>query len=133
MSWRTGSRTERRRRSRSWRARAPALRRARSRRSRQTGEGGIGVGRIEEAKLQRHAVRPYDDRELANSDTKKATPVSGGRYHFRLQASLSGLDERDRQKRSPNLQSTESDLSAVPPSVEGVIDRLGTPRVVYEA
>ena len=62
-------------------------------------ELGVKVfGRIEEAKLQRHAVRPYDDRELADSDTKKATPVSGGRYHFRLQASLSGLDEGDRTK-----------------------------------
>jgi len=30
------------------------------------------------------------------------------------------------------LQSAGSDLSAVPPSVEGVIDRLGTPRDVYE-
>jgi hypothetical protein len=64
---------------------------------------------------------------------KKATPVSGGRRRFRLQASLSGLGSEDRQKAISDSQSAESELSAVPPSVEGVIDRLGTLRVVYEA
>src|SRR6266566_7036620 len=69
-----------------------------------------------------------------NKEHKKATPVSGGRPRFRLQASLSGLDERDRQRRSPNsiAQSTESEPSAVPPSVEGVIDRLGRLPAVCE-
>ena len=67
----------------------------------------------------------------ATNGTKKRPPFPGVALAFGYRphylASMRGIAQRDLR-----IQSTESGLSAVPPSVEGVIDRLGRLRAVCE-
>src|SRR5439155_4882294 len=67
--------------------------------------------------------RPETRRARLGIPPKKATPVSGGRRRFRLQASLSGLGSEDRQKRSLILNPPKASSRQCPlPSRASSID-----------
>src|SRR5438445_3633017 len=69
------------------------------------------------------APRPETRRARLGIPPKKATPVSGGRRRFRLQASLSGLGSEDRQKRSLILNPPKASSRQCPlPSRASSID-----------
>ena len=94
----------------------------------------VDVRRIEEARCARPTVRcasrepvtlaACDQGQLAwGFHLQKATPVSGGRRRFRLQASLSGLGSEDRQKRSLILNPPKASSRQCPlPSRASSID-----------